>query len=122
MYNHLRQRENCRKKRTLRVRKNLRGTGQKPRLCVIKSNLHIYAQLVDDDAGITLASYSSMHKDFDKTIRSKSKESAKVIGKKIAELAQKNNVTNLIMDRGRNKYHGLIAELVATVRECGIVI
>lgn len=122
MYNHLRQRENCRKKRALRVRKNLCGTGQKPRLCVVKSNLHIYAQLVNDDEGVTLGSYSSMHKNFDKKVKSKSKESARIIGKKIAELAQGKNITNLIMDRGRNKYHGLIAELVTAVRESGIII
>lgn len=122
MYNHLQQREKCRRKRVFRVRKHLRGTGQKPRLCVVKSNLHIYAQLIDDDSGVTLASYSSLHKDFDKTLKSKSKESARVIGKKMAELAQKRQVTQMVMDRGRNKYHGLIAELVSVVRESGILI
>ena len=109
MYNHLRQREKCRGKRVLRVRKHLRGTSEKPRLCIIKSNIHIYAQLIDDDHGVTVASYSSMHKDFDKGVRSKSKESARVIGKKIAELAQGKNVTQMVVDRGRNKYHGLLA-------------
>jgi large subunit ribosomal protein L18 len=122
MYNHLQKRESCRRKRVLRVRKHLRGTSEKPRLCVIRSNLHIYAQLIDDDAGVTIGSYSSVHKSFDKSVKSKSKESAKIIGKKIAELAKEKNVANLIMDRGRNKYHGLIAELVTAVRDSGIVI
>lgn len=104
------------------MRKALRGTDQKPRLCVVKSNFHIYAQLINDEKGVTVASYSSMHKEFDQKIKGKSKESARVIGKKIAELAQANHVTQMVMDRGRNKYHGLIAELVSSVRESGISI
>jgi len=122
MYNYLRQREQCRDRRKLRVRKHLRGTSEKPRLCVIKSNLHIYAQLIDDERGATIASYSSMHKDFDKNVKGRSKESARVIGKKIAQLARDKNVTQMIVDRGRNKYHGLLAELVTSVRESGVVV
>ena len=122
MYNHLQKRENCRRKRMLRVRKHLSGTSEKPRLSVVRSNVHIYAQLIDDDAGVTIGSYSSVHKSFDKSIKSKSKEAAKIIGQKIAEIAKEKNVTNMIMDRGRNKYHGLIAELVTAVRDSGIVI
>ena len=69
MYNHLQKRENCRRKRVLRVRKHLSGTSEKPRLSVVKSNIHIYAQLIDDDAGVTIGSYSSVHKGFDKGIK-----------------------------------------------------
>ena len=122
MYNYLKNRERCRKKRMLRVRKHLSGTSGKPRLSVTRSNLHIYAQMIDDEAGVTLASYSSLHKGFDKGIRGKSKESAKMIGQKIGELAKEKNIAHMIMDRGRNKYHGLIAELVSAIRDAGIAI
>lgn len=122
MYNYLKNREHCRKKRALRVRKRLCGTNEKPRLCVVRSNLHIYAQMIDDEAGVTLGSYSSLHKGFDKKIKGKSKESAKIIGQRIAELAKGKNIANMVMDRGRNKYHGLIAELVSAVRDAGIAI
>ncbi|MEI8300585.1 MAG: 50S ribosomal protein L18 [Chlamydiota bacterium] len=122
MYNYLEKREKCRKKRALRIRKHLRGTSDKLRLSVVKSNLHLYAQLIDDDMGVTVGSYSSLHKEFDKEIKGKSKTAAKVIGQKIATLAKDVNVTKLVMDRGRNKYHGLIAELVTAVRDAGIII
>jgi large subunit ribosomal protein L18 len=122
MYNHLQKRNDCRKKRSLRVRKHLRGTNDKPRLSVVKSNLHIYAQLIDDEVGNTLVSYSSLHKGFDQNVRGKSKESAKIIGEKIAELAKEKNITNMVMDRGRFKYHGIIAEVANAVREAGILI
>lgn len=122
MYNYLEKREHCRKKRTLRVRKSLRGSEEKPRLSIVKSNQNIYVQLINDDAGVTISSYSSVHKDFDKSIRGRSKESAKIIGKKIAEMAKDKNVTHMVVDRGRNKYHGLLAELVTAVRESGIVV
>jgi large subunit ribosomal protein L18 len=122
MYNHLQKRNDCRKKRVLRVRKPLRGTAEKPRLSVIKSNLHIYAQLIDDSAGSTVVSYSSLHKGFDKNVKGRSKEAAKIIGNKIAELAKEKNITNMIMDRGMCKYHGLIAEVATAVRESGVLI
>jgi large subunit ribosomal protein L18 len=122
MYNHLQKRNDCRIKRKLRVRKILRGTSDKPRLSVVKSNLHIYAQLIDDSAGITLVSYSSLHKGFDSGVKGKSKESARIIGTKVAEMAKEKNISSMIMDRGRCKYHGLIAVLATAVRESGILI
>lgn len=122
MYNHLSHRNDCRKKRKMRVRKHLRGTSDKPRLSVVKSNLHLYAQLIDDEAGNTVVSYSSLHKGFSKDVRGKSKEAAKIIGSKIAELAKEKNITTMIMDRGQCKYHGVVAELATAVRDAGILI
>ena len=122
MYNHLSHRNDCRSKRKLRVRKHLRGTSDKPRLSVIKSNLHLYAQLIDDEAGNTIASFSSVHKGFSKDVKGKSKEAAKIIGAKIAELAKEKNINCMIMDRGQYKFHGIVAELATAVREAGILI
>lgn len=113
--------EKKRKKRAMRVRRKLRGTAQKPRLCVIKTNKHLFLQMIDDDEGKTLASISTISKEFkDKSPLSKSQESAKILGTKIAELAKKQNIEAVIFDRGRSKYHGLTAAVADGAREAGL--
>ncbi|MBM3183889.1 MAG: 50S ribosomal protein L18, partial [Chlamydiae bacterium] len=107
-------RRNARAKRVMRVRKTLSGTNMRPRLSVSKTLSHLYAQLIDDEKGITIAGVGTLSKEIQKK---KSKESAQIIGKKIAQLAQKHGVNAVIFDRGRNKYHGLIAELAKSARE-----
>ena len=122
MYNYLSKRNEVRNKRKLRVRKHLRGTAQKPRMSVEKTNKNITVQVIDDEKGLTLVSYGSRSKDFDKQIKPKSKESAKVIGKKIAEAAKSKSIDQVVFDRGRFKYHGIIAELVDAARDAGLKI
>ena len=117
MYKYINQRRALRKKRTLRVRKPLKGTATKPRLSVKKSNKHLFAQLIDDENGITLASFSTMSKG---ERAKKSMDSAKKIGEKIAELAKKQKVETVIFDRGYAKYHGLLAALATSAREAGL--
>ncbi len=115
------ERKRKRATRALRVRKQLRGTLQKPRLCVVKSNKHITAQLIDDDRGITLASVSTMSKEMKgKKLASKSKEAAKALGSSIAQLALEKQVATVIFDRGPFKYHGIVAELAQAAREAGL--
>ena len=110
-----------RKRRTLRVRKNLRGTSLKPRLCVVKSNQHIEVQLIDDDKGLTLASTSTRSKDLKKTEYNKcNKESGRKLGEIIAELATKKNVKEVIFDRGAHKFHGVLKELADAARSGGL--
>lgn len=110
-----------RKKRKLRVRKHLRGNGVKPRLCVVKSGLHLYVQLIDDESAITLASVSTLSKEFQKTeYNRRNKESGKQLGLKIAELAKQKNVNAVIFDRGSSKYHGVIASVADGAREGGL--
>lgn len=111
-------RNRARKSRVMRVRKKLHGSAEKPRLSVSKTNCHIYAQLIDDDAGVTLAGFGSLSKGASE--KRKSKESAKEIGKQIAELAKMRNINTVIFDRGRYKFHGLIAELANSAREAGL--
>lgn len=109
-----------RRRRMLRVRKDVRGTAEKPRLTVFKSNKHLCAQLIDDDKGITLASIGTVSKEFrDKKI-GKSKEAARQIGAKIAEAAKQKNIVTVVFDRGFNKYHGLLAEVANAARETGL--
>ena len=77
----------------LRVRKQVRGTAEKPRLSVFKSNMHICAQLIDDEKGITIASAGTVMKEFrDNKLGKKSKEAARAVGAKIAEVAKQKNI------------------------------
>lgn len=121
MINDIKKRNVRRRRRTMRVRKQVRGTGIKPRLSIFKSNVHICAQLIDDDKGLTLASAGTITKEFrDKKLNKKSKEAARQIGIKIAEAAKQQNIANAVFDRGFNKYHGLLAEVANAARETGL--
>jgi len=107
-----------RKKRMQRIRKKLRGSAKKPRLCVFKSHKHLGAQIIDDEEGVTLVGFSTLSKEAKG--QKKSKEGARFIGAKLAELAKKKNVEHVVFDRGRFKYHGIIAELANAARENGL--
>ncbi len=111
-----------RKKRQMRVRKKVRGTTLRPRLSVFKSNRNISVQIINDDNGLTLCSYGTLNKDFKlpKEVSPKSIEAAKMIGTKIAELASSKNITNVVFDRGRYKYHGIVASVADAAREKGL--
>jgi large subunit ribosomal protein L18 len=101
-------------------RKKLRGSAEKPRLSVMKSNLHIAVQLIDDEAGVTLTSASTLMKKFRSKALGNNKTAAKLIGTEIAELAKEKNITTVVFDRGHNRYHGVIAELADAAREAGL--
>lgn len=108
-------------KRALRVRSSLHGTPTKPRMCVVKSNKHIQVQLIDDEAGVTIAATSTQSKAFskDKGI-GRNKESAKKLGVEIAKLAASKEVAEVVFDRGSHKYHGILATLADAARENGL--
>lgn len=111
----------ARKKRAIRVRKRVRGCCDMPRLCVVKTNANIQVQIIDDEKGITLASTSTFSKDFrDTEYARKNKASAQQLGKKIAQMAKEKNVNKVVFDRGRSKYHGVIAALADAAREAGL--
>lgn len=118
MDNAKQKRKKSRCKRVLRVRKKVRGSKDKPRLSVSKTNRHIYAQIIDDEAKLTLVGVGTLSKEFAK--KRKSKESAREVGKRIAELAKKKNIETIVFDRGRYKYHGLVAQLAEGAREAGL--
>lgn len=121
MLNELVRKHSMRNKRKMRVRKPLRGTSEKPRLCVMKSNKHIQVQLIDDEKGVTLASVATFSKEFKNTENGKkSKASAKVLGEKIAEKAKEFGCKEIVFDRGPFKYHGVLAELANGARESGL--
>ncbi|MDY0410060.1 50S ribosomal protein L18 [Virgibacillus soli] len=109
----------ARKRRHARVRKNLAGTQERPRLNVYRSNKHIYAQLIDDINGKTLASASTVDKDI--SVESTGTvEAAKQVGELIAKRAQENGTKAVVFDRGGYIYHGRIQALAEAAREAGL--
>ena len=105
----------ARAKRHARVRAKISGTPERPRLNVYRSTKHIYAQLIDDVNGVTLASASSMDKDFEGV--GGTTEAARKVGTKIAERALAKNITEVVFDRGGYLYHGRVKELAEGARE-----
>ena len=108
-----------RKKRHARIRKNLIGTPLKPRLSVFRSAKHIYAQVIDDVNGVTLASASSTEKD-GKIANGGNKDAATVVGKNIAEKALANKIENVVFDRSGYLYHGRVKALAEAARAAGL--
>ena len=111
-------RNDRRVKRHERVRKNLYGTPEKPRLCVYRSNKNISAQIIDDVNGVTLAAASSVEKDFEGATGNK--EAARKVGKLVAERAKAKGIDTVVFDRGGYIYHGRVAELAEGAREGGL--
>ena len=107
-----------RQRRHLRVRRKISGTAERPRLCVFRSNTNIYAQIIDDVAGNTLVSASTL----DKEIKTKHSniEAAKEVGALIAKRAKAKNIENVVFDRGGYIYHGVVKELAEAAREGGL--
>lgn len=101
-----------------RVRKKVQGTAERPRLSVFRSNRFIYAQLIDDVAGRTLAAASS----FEGAVENKGDKSgqAKEVGKLLAQRAQENNIKGVVFDRGGYLYHGRVKALADGAREGGL--
>ena len=111
-------RKATRQRRHLRVRRKISGTPECPRLCVFRSNSNIYAQIIDDVAGNTLVSASTL----DKEVKTKhaNKEAAKEVGTLIAKKAAEKNIKTVVFDRGGYIYHGVIEELAEAAREGGL--
>lgn len=104
-----------------RIRRKISGTASRPRISVFISLKHIYAQLIDDDNGLTLISVSSLEKELKETLKGKNKtESAKIIGKMIAERALEKGISTAIFDRGGFSYHGRIKALAEEARNSGL--
>ena len=111
-------RKATRKIRHLRVRRKINGTAECPRLCVYRSNSNLYAQIVDDVAGNTIVSASTLDKDI-KTKKA-NKEAAKEVGNLIAKKAIEKKIKTVVFDRGGYIYHGVVKELAEAAREGGL--
>ncbi len=111
----------ARKRRHQRVRKTVRGTGDRPRLCVFKSLRHIYAQIINDDEGRTLVTASTLSKEFPRAgDRIKKTEAAKVVGALLADLALAAKIESVVFDRAGYPYHGRIKALATAARDRGL--
>ena len=109
----------ARRKRHERIRLHLEGTASRPRLAVFRSLNHIYAQVIDDASGKTLASASSVEKELKGSDGTKS-DGAKVVGRLIAERAKSAGVERVVFDRAGFRYHGRIKSLADAAREAGL--
>ncbi len=107
-----------RERRHERVRTKISGTPECPRLCVFRSNTNLYAQVIDDVNGVTLASASTLDKEV-KTKKS-NKEAAKEVGTLVAKRAIEKNIKSVVYDRGGYIYHGVVKELAEAAREAGL--
>ncbi len=104
-----------------RMRQNLAGTAERPRLCVFRSLRHIRAQVVDDRTGRTLAAASSLDKDVRGGIKGGGNvAAAKLVGKTVAERALKAGIEKVVFDRGGYRYHGRVQALADAAREAGL--
>ena len=106
-------------KRHARVRSKLAGTSEKPRLNVYRSNKHIYAQVIDDVNGVTIAQSSSLDKDLN-IEQSGNVEAAAKVGESVAKRASEKGVEAVVFDRGGYIYHGVVKELAEAAREGGL--
>jgi large subunit ribosomal protein L18 len=110
-----------RKKRHLRVRKKIFGTSRRPRLNVYRSLKHIYAQVIDDTKGITLASASSLSLELKtETQKKNNKETAVLVGRLIAQKAREKGINKVVFDRSGYLFHGRIKALADAAREGGL--
>ncbi len=113
------QKVESRRRRHRRVRKNVRGTAEHPRLCVFRSSRHIYAQLIDDTRGHTLAAASTMEADA-RGGRTADVDAARAVGRRLGERAQQAGITAAVFDRGGFRYHGRVAAVADGAREAGL--
>ena len=110
-----------REKKHMRIRNRFSGTAERPRLAVFRSNKHIYAQVIDDDAQTTLAAASTVEKDLAKGLKfTDNTEAAECVGKAIAERAKAKGIEEVVFDRGGYIYHGKVQALADAAREAGL--
>ena len=110
-----------RERRKLRIRKKVTGTAERPRLSVFRSAKHIYAQVVDDTTGQTLAHASTISKDIKGTLSDgKKTDAAKKVGALIAKICKEKSIEQVVFDRNGYLYHGRVSALAQAAREAGL--
>ena len=110
-----------RERRKLRIRKRVNGTAERPRLSVFRSARHIYAQVIDDANGKTLAAASTLSKELEGQLAEDKKvDAAKKVGKLIAKACKEKGITKIVFDRNGYLYHGRVSALAQAAREAGL--
>jgi large subunit ribosomal protein L18 len=112
------ERRRNRQRRHYRIRKSVHGTAVRPRLAVFRSNRHIVAQIIDDEAGATLIAASTVEKGWDG--RGNTVDAAAKVGELVAKRAKEAGINSVVFDRGGNLYHGRVAALADAAREAGL--
>jgi len=107
----------ARQRRQARVRRRLLGTDQRPRLCVFRSNRHMYVQVISDESGRTLAAVSTLGIESEST---GNKTAARKLGERIAQLCQERNISRVVFDRNGFLYHGRVKEVADGARAAGL--
>ena len=120
MSNSAKHKRNARIRRHARVRKHVRGTAERPRLAVFRSNKHISAQVIDDRAGHTLAAASTHEASLGGSGGTGNKEAAERVGRLVAERARAAGVSKVVFDRGGFLYHGRVAAVAEGARDAGL--
>jgi len=118
MKNNLKIKRIKRQRRARRIRSKIFGTAKQPRLCVFRSNKHVYAQLINDEKGTTLASASDL--ELAGKGKKKKTEIAGLVGQQIAKKAEPLKIKKVIFDRGSYRYHGIVKSLADGAREGGL--
>ena len=114
-------RSKARKKRHYRLRRHLSGVPDRPRLAVFRSNKHIYAQIIDDTAGHTLAAASTTEKSIASGLeKTSNKEAARAVGEAVAKKALDKGINTVVFDRAGYIYHGKVKALAEAAREAGL--
>jgi large subunit ribosomal protein L18 len=109
-------------RRKRRSRGAVRGTPERPRLCVVRTLRHVYVQVIDDQNGTTLAAVSTLSPELKGQLtRTWGKEAAQAIGKLVASKAKEKGITKVVFDRGGTRYHGRMKALADAAREAGLV-
>ena len=110
-----------RERRKLRIRKKVHGTAERPRLSVFRGSKHIYAQVIDDATGKTLAHASTLSKDLKGTLEEDNKvQAAKKVGALIAKICKSKKIDRVVFDRNGYLYHGRVSALAQAAREAGL--
>ena len=107
-------------KRHRRIRKRIRGTSERPRLCVTKTLRHVYAQVIDDETGRTLTQASTLEPEIRGDVSGPNVAAAEKLGTVLAERASKNGVEAVVFDRGGHPYHGVISSFAEACRKGGL--
>lgn len=119
--NFAKERREARQKRQVRVRRKVRGSQERPRLCVFRSARHIYAQIIEDTTGTTLVAVSTVTKGVKGDLKSSGNvDAAKLVGKQLAEQALAKNISQVVFDRNGFLYHGRVQALADAAREAGL--
>ena len=108
-----------REKKRMRIRKKIHGTAERPRLSVFKSARHVYAQVIDDDTGATLAAASTLDEEL-AGAKAKKAETAKQVGALVAKRCLEKKIDKVVFDRGGFPYHGRVKALADAAREAGL--